>query len=200
MKARNLSLWDIFRIRTALFLGKVRWLKRDEAQALWKGYRFDGEARCAQRNWITRQLGENLFIECGLGWEIYRHWVSLVTTECEAKDAFFSGRQGAEASDTGEDEATAKWLSFLTDTDNEYHRDMVWMLAAHWTSTVGRARDAANGRRKQCARHMLCWARDLVELRAAHSFAQHGLDRERHSAWIEEAHRLYLAQQSALIP
>lgn len=199
MKARKLSLWDICRIRIALFLGKVRWLKRDEAQALWKGYRFDGDAQRAQRNWITKQLGESMFIECDLGWEIYMHWVSLITTEGEAKDAFFSGRQGAAASDTGEDEATHTWLSFLTDTKNEYHRDMVWMLSVHWTSAVGRARDAANGRRKEHARHMLRQARDPAELRAAQSFAQHGFDRERHSAWIEEARSLYLARQSALI-
>lgn len=66
---------------------------------------------------------------------VHDQWVELASTEGEAKDAFFSLRDGHSPEDTEQllENATRKWVSFLRNQSDDYCLNMLKKIVWYWT-------------------------------------------------------------------
>lgn len=115
--------------RFLLFFGVIRWFTWSEARALFNSAKHP--VPYGLEGWVKAKIWVYIFTP---NWKkIFFHWLSLAESEGQAKDCFFCACGSTYG--TGKDHplrstAAKKWLTFLTDPLNEYHRRMVWRLSS----------------------------------------------------------------------
>lgn len=135
-----------------LFFFGIMPITREQARA------FFLSAHKADLVWVIWRFRLYMFTK---EWEkVFLRWVELCDEERYVKDAFFSIPSLVFGGTTEamivrvrflKNEAALKWLSFLTDFQSHYHRNMVLKLTTDWLPPGSRAYKEACNRRNDFA-------------------------------------------------
>lgn len=177
-KNSKTSLKTKLATRVNLFLGRPLASVEQYRHAFKTQRSWDYRMTYFQRlwHWLTTRFflelqGERAEVE-------FRGWVEMVSTEGHAKEAFFARRMnGLGLGEECVNIAALKWLSYLTDPNNAYHRKMVAKLADVWLEPTAwhlphasKVHEMAVSRRMEFARHLLSVAQGETETRLAYCY------------------------------
>ncbi|MSU56541.1 MAG: hypothetical protein EXS51_04545 [Candidatus Taylorbacteria bacterium] len=162
--------------RFLLFFGITRWLTRNEASFLFKNAKHP--VPLGIEGWLMARV--RIYC-CTRNWEkVFYHGLLLANSEELVKDFFFSAATvtyGIGKEHPLQNAAAEKWLTFLADAFNEYHRKMVWGLASHndiWIYAGTQGNVLARERRQEFATTMMQGAVTAYEMQLAAYYAIDG--------------------------